>query len=66
MMTKQHESKYPMNVDLDLASNTMLYSSNINFVNGISVISSNNNQDIKISKMSPLQLNLSSSNSFKL
>jgi hypothetical protein len=63
MLNKQPKSEYLTSVDLDLASNTMLYSSNINFINSISTISSNNNQEIKISKMSPSRLNLPSSNS---
>jgi hypothetical protein len=66
MLAKQPESKYLTSVDLDLASNTMLYSSNINFINSISTVSSNNSQGVKISKMSPLQLNLPPNNSFKL
>jgi hypothetical protein len=64
-LNEQPKSKYLTSVDLDLASNTMLYSSNINFINNISTVSSNSNQDIRISKMSPLQLNIPSNNSFK-
>ena len=52
----QSDSQYPVNLDLSLASNTMLHSSNINFINNISTVSSNSNKNIKISKTSPLQL----------